>query len=61
MAQQPSRPFNLPGQLHDTRERLYTLRQAVLAQDEAVKAAVLEALSQLKSPQAGADQGAAGA
>ncbi|AKI00231.1 MerR HTH family regulatory protein [Hoeflea sp. IMCC20628] len=41
--------LDLLDQLHATRERLYTLSQAVLAQDEEVKAAVLEALSQRKS------------
>lgn len=41
--------LDLLDQLHSTRERLYTLSQAVLAQDEEVKAAVLEALSQRES------------
>lgn len=38
--------LDLLDQLHQTRERLHTLSQAVLAQDEEVKAAVLKALSQ---------------
>jgi chaperone modulatory protein CbpM len=38
--------LDLLDQLHDTRQRLYTLSNAVLAQDEEVKAAVLEALTQ---------------
>jgi len=40
--------LDLLDQLHDTRERLHTLSQAVLAQDEEVKAAVLQALSQAR-------------
>lgn len=38
--------LGLLDQLHETRQRLHTLSQAVLAQDEEVKAAVLQALSQ---------------
>ena len=41
--------LDLLDQLHDTRDRLHTLSQAVLAQDEAVKAAVLQALAKRKS------------
>ncbi|MCY0095468.1 chaperone modulator CbpM [Hoeflea ulvae] len=40
--------LDLLDQLHDTRARLYTLSQAVMAQDETVKGAVLQALSQRK-------------
>jgi len=38
--------LGLLDQLHETRARLHTLSQAVLAQDEDVKAAVLQALSE---------------
>jgi len=40
--------LDLLDQLHNTRQRLHTLSQAVLAQDEEVKAAVLQALSERK-------------
>ena len=40
--------LDLLDQLHETRDRLHTLSQAVLAQDADVKAAVLEALSKRK-------------
>lgn len=42
--------LGLLDQLHETRQRLHTLSQAVLAQDEEVKAAVLQALSQTRQP-----------
>ncbi|MDF1607400.1 hypothetical protein PZ897_04355 [Hoeflea sp. YIM 152468] len=45
--------LGLLDQLHETRQRLHTLSQAVLAQDEEVKAAVLEALSQTKPSDGG--------
>ena len=38
--------LDLIDQLHDTRERLHRLSQAVLAQDEEVKAAVLKMLAE---------------
>lgn len=40
--------LDLLDQLHETRQRLYSMCQAVLAQDENVKTAVLEMLSQAK-------------
>jgi len=40
--------LDLLDQLHDTRERLHTLSQAVLAQDEEVKAAVLQVLEEAR-------------
>ncbi|MEM5492038.1 hypothetical protein [Hoeflea sp. AS16] len=40
--------LDLLDQLHDTRARLHKLSQAVLAQDEEVKAAVLQALSETR-------------
>ena len=43
--------LDLLDQLYDTRERLYTLSQAVLAQDEEVKAAVLQVMAQTKPAQ----------
>lgn len=45
--------LDLLDQLHDTRQRLYTLSHAVLAQDEDVKAAVLEALAQTRRSRRG--------
>lgn len=40
--------LDLLDQLHDTRLRLHTLSQAVLAQDEDVRAAVLEVLAKAR-------------
>lgn len=40
--------LDLIDQLHDTRQRLHTLSQAVLAQDEEVRAAVLEVLAEAR-------------
>lgn len=40
--------LDLIDQLHDTRQRLHTLSQAVLAQDEEVRTAVLEVLAQAR-------------
>jgi chaperone modulatory protein CbpM len=42
--------LDLLDQLHDTRQRLHTLSQAVLAQDEEVRAAVLEVLAAARRP-----------
>ena len=43
--------LDLLDQLHDTRRRLYTLSQAVLAQDEDVKAAVLQVVTETRRRQ----------
>ena len=43
--------LDLLDQLHETRERLHKLSQAVLVQDEEVKAAVLQVLEQAKRAQ----------
>ena len=40
--------LDLLDQLHETRQRLHRLSQAVLAQDEEVKSSVLEMLSKVK-------------
>lgn len=40
--------LDLIDQLHETRERLHSLSQAVLAQDDEVRAAVLQAVSQAR-------------
>ena len=40
--------LDLLDQLHDTRARLHTLSQAVLAQDEEVKAAVLHVVTEAR-------------
>ena len=40
--------LDLIDQLHDTRQRLHTLSRAVLAQDEEVRAAVLEVLAEAR-------------
>jgi len=40
--------LDLLDQLHDTRLRLHTLSQAVLAQDEEVKAAVLQVVTEAR-------------
>ncbi|SOE08620.1 chaperone modulatory protein CbpM [Hoeflea halophila] len=40
--------LDLLDQLHDTRERLHTLSQAVLAQDEEVRAAVLDLVTEAR-------------
>ena len=40
--------LDLIDQLHATRERLFRLSQAVLAQDEEVRAAVLEVMAETK-------------
>ncbi|MBU4530479.1 MAG: hypothetical protein KUA43_01340 [Hoeflea sp.] len=40
--------LDLIDQLHDTRERLHRLSQAVLAQDEEVRAAVLEVMAEAR-------------
>jgi chaperone modulatory protein CbpM len=43
--------LDLLDQLHDTRARLHTLSQAVLAQDEEVKAAVLQVVTEARRRQ----------
>lgn len=43
--------LDLLDQLHDTRARLHTLSQAVLAQDEEVKAAVLQVVTESRRRQ----------
>ena len=40
--------LNLLDQLHDTRQRLHRLSQAVLAQDEDVKSSILEVVSEVR-------------
>jgi chaperone modulatory protein CbpM len=43
--------LNLLDQLHETRNRLHNLSQAVLAQDEEIKSSILELLSESKMQQ----------
>jgi chaperone modulatory protein CbpM len=45
--------MDLLDQLHDTRARLHTLSQAVLAQDEEVKAAVLKVVTEARRKRQG--------
>ena len=45
--------MDLLDQLHDTRARLHTLSQAVLAQDEEVKAAVLQVVTEARRKRQG--------
>jgi len=40
--------LNLLDQLHETRQRLHKLSQAVLAQDEDVKSSILEVVSEVR-------------
>lgn len=40
--------LDLLDQLHDTRQRLHTLSHAVLTQDDEVRAAILQAVSQAR-------------
>jgi chaperone modulatory protein CbpM len=40
--------LNLLDQLHETRQRLHKLSQAVLAQDEGVRSSILEVVSEVR-------------